>query len=302
MPTIYAIGETIYDIIFKNGQPEAARPGGSMLNTAVSLGRCGLKVEMITELGADKIGRTVIEFLTANGVATSFVHPVEGLKTPVALAFLDEMGNAEYSFYIKYPENRLNIDWPEPVKGDVVLFGAFYSIDPAIRSEVAGFVRKARQNSAFIFHDPNIRRNHLGETRKLMGFVDENFALADVVRGSDEDFENLFGLTDGTKIFELVRQAGCKYLILTGNSKGVEFFSEGLQFHIPAKKITIVSTIGAGDSFNAGFIYGLVKNGLAGSDLSKASEGTWREFIGYGVSFASEVCGSYDNYIPLNFT
>ena len=42
MRKIYAIGETVFDIIFKNGQPQAAKPGGAMLNSAVSLGRMGL--------------------------------------------------------------------------------------------------------------------------------------------------------------------------------------------------------------------------------------------------------------------
>lgn len=297
MPSVFTIGETIYDIIFEHGQPVAARPGGSMLNTAVSLGRCGLKVEMITELGQDKVGQTVLDFLVANGVSTSFIEQIDGFKTPIALAFLDEKGNANYSFYFKYPESRLNSGWPEVQKGDVVLFGAFYSIDPAIHQKIIGFVKQARQIGAFILYDPNIRKNHLGETRKLMGFVEENFALADIVRGSDEDFENLFGLTDGKKVFERIRAAGRKYLIYTRSSQGAEFFSDNLQLYVPAAKIKVVSTIGAGDSFNAGIIYGLVGKGLAGSALRLVSREQWKELVGFGVTFATQVCGSYDNYI-----
>ena len=300
MPIIYAIGETIYDIIFEHDQPKAAKAGGSMLNTAVSLGRCGLKVEMITELGQDQAGQIVLEFLMTNGVSTSYAVPAQGLKTPIALAFLDEKGNASYSFYFKYPENRLNLSWPLPKKGDVVLFGAFFSLDPAIRLKIIGFVKKAKQNGAFILYDPNIRKNHLGEARKLMGFVEENFAMADIVRGSDEDFENLFGLTDGKKVFERISSAGCKYLIYTRASQGAELFSDSVQIHVPAAKIQVVSTIGAGDSFNAGIIFGLVSKGLAGSDLSMVSRETWMELIGFGITFAADVCGSYDNYISAS--
>lgn len=297
MQTIFAIGETIYDIIFENGQPRAARPGGSMLNTAVSLGRCGMKVEMITELGRDKVGQTVLDFLSANGVSTSFVVPGDGFKTPIALAFLDEQGNADYSFYIKYPENRLNLSWPEPQKGDVVLFGAFYSLDPVIHHKIAEFVKKAKQNGALILYDPNIRKNHLGETRKLMGFIGENLSLADIVRGSDEDFENLYGITDGEKVFDRVRETGCRFLIYTRSSKGADFFSDRFQAHVPARQIRVISTIGAGDSFNAGIIYGLVNHALTGTDLSLVSLPAWVELIGFGVTFAADVCGSYDNYI-----
>ncbi len=200
MPTIFTIGETVYDIIFKNGQPEAARAGGSMLNSAVSLGRCGLKVEMITELGDDQVGKFVLDFLGNNGVSTSFIKPVGGFKTPVSLAFLDGSGNASYSFYKHYPENRLNMEWPEPKRGDVVLFGSFYSLDQAIRDRIISFVKKAKHNGALIIYDPNIRKNHLAEIRGLMHLVEENIALADIVRGSDEDFENLFGMTDSEKI------------------------------------------------------------------------------------------------------
>jgi fructokinase len=300
MNSVYTIGETIYDIIFEQGQPVAARPGGSMLNTAVSLGRCGLKVEMITELGMDKVGQTVLGFLAENGVSASFIQPVDGFKTPVALAFLDEQGNAQYSFYIKYPENRLEISWPGPKKGDIVLFGAFYSLDPAIRQKISGFVKKAKRNDAFIMYDPNIRKSHLGEIRQLMGFIEENFALADIVRGSDEDFENLFRLTDGEKVFEKIRAAGCKYLIYTRNSQGAELYSDTVRVHIPARKIQVVSTIGAGDSFNAGIIYGLVSKGLTLSDLSLVSRETWIELLGFGVTFAADVCQSFDNYISID--
>ena len=300
MPIIFTIGETIYDIIFKQGQPVAARPGGSMLNSAVSLGRCGLNVEMITELGRDKVGQIVLDFLAENGVSTSFIQPVDGFKTSIALAFLDEKGNANYSFYIKYPESRLNSGWPQTEKGDVVLFGAFYSLDPTIHQEIIRFVKQARQNGAFIIYDPNIRKNHLGETRKLMGFVEENFTMANIMRGSDEDFDNLFGLTDGKKVFERIRATGCKYLIYTRSNQGAEFYSDSIQLHIPAANIQVVSTIGAGDSFNAGIIYGMVRNGLTGSDLTLVSQETWKELIGFGVTFASDVCTSYDNYISAD--
>jgi fructokinase len=301
MNLVYTIGETIYDIIFKQGQPVAARPGGSMLNTAVSLGRCGLKVEMITEVGADKAGQIVLDFLMENGVSTSYVRPLDGFKTPIALAFLDENGNATYSFYSKYPESRLDLNWPEPTKGDVVLFGAFYSLDPAIRQKISRIVKNAKHNGAFIVYDPNIRKNHLKETKGYMSYVEENFAMADIVRGSDEDFENLFGLTEGEEVFERIRATGCNYLIYTRNSRGAELFSDKARVNVPAAKIQVVSTIGAGDSFNAGIIYGLVSKGLTESDLSKVTRETWMELIGFGVTFAADVCGSYDNYISASF-
>jgi len=74
MARVFSIGETVYDIIFKNAQPIAAKAGGSTLNTSVSLGRLGLNVNFVSDLGKDMIGDTILRFLTANGVATSYIE------------------------------------------------------------------------------------------------------------------------------------------------------------------------------------------------------------------------------------
>ena len=67
-PTVYCIGETVLDIIFSEGRPESAVPGGSMLNSAVSLARSGLKVELISEYGNDPPGDIIADFLQKNNV------------------------------------------------------------------------------------------------------------------------------------------------------------------------------------------------------------------------------------------
>ena len=299
MPTIFTIGEAIYDIIFQNGRPTAAKPGGSMLNTAVSLGRCGLNVEMITEIGDDQVGGIVMDFLHENGVSTSFIQPVDGFKTPVSLAFLDKYGNARYSFYKNYPEDRLNLEWPLATRGDVVLFGSFYSLDKAVHAKIISFIKKSKANGATIIYDPNIRKNHLEEIKNLMHIVEENISLADIIRGSDEDFENLFGLKESEKVFHRIKSSGCRHLFYTQGAEGAELLSDGLRLHVPSGKIDVVSTIGAGDAFNAGIIFGIVNKGIVVDELVDISKETWSELIGFGINFASDVCQGFDNYISM---
>jgi fructokinase len=296
MPTIFTLGETVYDIIFDHDQPKAAKAGGSMLNTAVSLGRCGLKVEMITELGDDRVGRIILDFLKENGVSVSFIKPSSAFKTPVSLAFLDAKGNAGYSFYKNYPVDRLNFPWPVAGRGDVVLFGSFYSLDQDIRAKIISFVKKSKQNGALVIYDPNIRKNHLGEVRKLMHLVEENIALADIVRGSDEDFENLFDLNRSDGVLQKLMAMGCGCLVFT-RKEGAELLCGDLNIRVPAREITVVSTIGAGDSFNAGIIYGLVSRNLTGLDPGRIRGEQWKEIIAHGIDFASDVCQGYENYI-----
>ena len=86
MARIFTIGETVYDIIFKNSQPIAAKAGGSMLNTSVSLGRLGLDVNFVSDLGKDVIGDNIIRFLSENGVSTGCIERYDNRKTAIAIA------------------------------------------------------------------------------------------------------------------------------------------------------------------------------------------------------------------------
>lgn len=299
MPTVYAIGETVYDIIFRHDQPVAARPGGAMLNSAVSLGRCGTRVEMITELGDDRVGKLVFDFLKANEVSTTYTRPIPGLKTPVSLAFLDKQGNAHYTFYKNYPEQRLHIIWPEAGSGDIVLFGSFYSLQPTVHEKIVSFLKKSREKGALVIYDPNIRNNHLEEIRGLMRSVEENISLADIVRGSDEDFENLLGLKDFDEIFKHIGKLGCRRLIITRGKYGAELISDKNKLHVPAGEINVISTIGAGDAFNAGIIFGIITRGIIVDDLVNIKQEIWTELIRFGINFAGDVCRRYDNYISV---
>src|SRR5659263_215264 len=140
MRKIYGIGETVLDIIFKEGQPQAAKAGGSVLNSIVSMGRMGLPVSFISEYGADDVGKLIDNFLLANGVDTSSVHRYQQGSTALALAFLDDRNDAHYTFYKDYPGKRLDIDFPAIEPDDIVQCGSFYAIWPEIREKFKIFV------------------------------------------------------------------------------------------------------------------------------------------------------------------
>ena len=101
---IYTIGETVIDLIFKNMQPQAAKVGGSALNTSVSLGRLGNQVSFISEIGADEFGAWCTQFLAENGVDTAHLVQYSDKKTSLAIAFLNEQNDAHYQFYKEFTE------------------------------------------------------------------------------------------------------------------------------------------------------------------------------------------------------
>jgi fructokinase len=300
MRKIYGIGETVLDIIFKNGQPQAAKAGGSVLNSVVSMGRMGLPVSFISEYGSDDVGDLIDNFLRDNGVETTSVHRFKDGNTALAMAFLNEKNDASYTFYKKFPAKRLDIKFPEISKDDIVQCGSFYAIWPEIRDKFKKFISDAKKNGALILYDPNFRASHLDELDILKPLIIENMKMATYVRGSDEDFKNIFGANSADEAWDIVRKY-CKSLVYTANVEGVYVRTTSYSGKFPVKKITPVSTIGAGDNFNAGMLTSIYTNKITGDQLSEIGEKEWSKIITSAVDFATHVCLSYENYISVEF-
>jgi len=300
MRKIYGIGEAVLDIIFKNNQPQAAKAGGSVLNSVVSMGRMNLPVSFISEYGKDDVGTLIDDFLKSNGVDSSCVHRFSDGSTAIALAFLNEKNDANYSFYKNFPAKRLDINFPVINKDDIVQCGSFYAIWPEIREKFKKFISSAKDNGALILYDPNFRPTHLSDLDTLRPLIIENMKMTSLLRGSDEDFKNIFGANTPDEAWEVV-QKYCKCLVYTANVEGVYVRTTSFSGKFPVHKITPVSTIGAGDNFNAGMITAIYRNNYGGDRLEKLGEKEWSKIITSGVDFATHVCMSYENYISEEF-
>ncbi|MFC2115667.1 carbohydrate kinase [Bacteroidota bacterium] len=300
MRKIYGFGETVFDIIFKDGQPVAAKPGGSVLNAFVSLGRLGWNPRFISEYARDEVGALIDSFLVENGVQTGFVSRFDMGKSALALAFLDGDNNASYSFYKDFPDERLQ-ELPSDLDvGDIILFGSIYANTSEVRDSILKFLEMGKEKGALIVYDPNFRKAHLPELEKLKPMIIENIAYADIVRGSDEDFQLIFGIEDAEEAARLI-DTRSRLLIYTQNSGDVRILYKSHQLEIPVEKIDAVSTIGAGDNFNAGIIHFLLNNGTTRQDIKEMSTTDILMMARTGVQFASHVCQNYDNYIDRQF-
>jgi fructokinase len=299
MRKIYAIGETVLDIIFKNGQPQAAKAGGAMLNSTVSLGRIGLPVFLISEYAGDNVGNIIDNFLMENGVDTGFIDHFKEGKTKLALAFLNERNDANYTFYQDYPEKRLNIDFPVLRKDDIILCGSIYAITGEIRDKFTKLIGAAKENGAIVIYDPNFRPTHSSDLATLKPLIVENMQAAKLIRGSDEDFKNIFGANTPDEAWNVVKKY-CNCMVYTANSEGVYVRTVGYSGKFAVKAIKPVSTIGAGDNFNAGMMAAIYKNQISIDDLDRMGEEAWSKVVSMGVDFASNVCMSYENYISTD--
>lgn len=301
MRKVIGIGETILDIIFQNEQPTAAVPGGSVFNGIISLGRMNVDVCFISEIGNDKVGNIIKRFMEENNVSTKHINIFPDGKSPVSLAFLNDKNDAEYLFYKDYPKQRLDIAYPTINEDDILIFGSFYALNPVLRDKMTELLDYAKERRAIIYYDPNFRSTHKYEAMKLAPAIIENLEYADIVRGSDEDFINLYNLEDVDKIYKNKVQFYCPNFICTSGNRSISLRTKQITKEYSVEAINAVSTIGAGDNFNAGIIYGLLKYNIGYHELNTLSEEMWDKIVQCGKDFSAEVCKSYSNSISLNF-
>ena len=303
MRKVIGIGETILDIIFKDEQPIGAVPGGSVFNGVISLGRAGVKAAFISETGNDRVGRKIIKFLEDNHVDATSMNVYPESKSPISLAFLDEKNDAEYIFYKDHPHDQMDFIYPDIQPDDIVMFGSYYAVNPVIRPQVQGFLEYARDKGAILYYDVNFRSSHQNEVVKLNANILENLEYADIVRGSQEDFEVMFNKRDAETVYKAQISFYCKDFIYTQGSRPVEVRGTGgFARQYPATQMQTVSTIGAGDNFNAGFIYGLIKYGITHEMLDAGlTAEQWDGLINLAQQFSANVCQSINNSIDQDF-
>ena len=269
MRKVIGIGETILDIIFRGEQPSAAVPGGSVFNGIVSLGRMGVNVGFISETGNDRVGNIILQFMRENNIPTNHVNVFPDGKSPVSLAFLNEQSDAEYIFYKDYPKQRLDVLFPKLEEDDIVMVGSYYALNPVLREKILELLDQAREKRAIIYYDPN--------------------------------FLYMYNMQDVDKIYKDKIKFYCPRFVCTAGGDKVSLRTNLVSKEYPIEPLEAVSTIGAGDNFNAGLIYGLLKYDVRYRDLNNLNEEIWDKIIQCGKDFAAEVCQSFSNSVSVEF-
>jgi fructokinase len=266
--------------------------GGSPLNTAVACARLGQPTGFFTQLSTDLFGERLMGFLQRNGVDTRFILRSDA---PSTLAFVERTPQTNrYAFYTRGSADATWAPEPLPQLPEDCRFLHFGSIsllqDPAA-TRIADLVAANRGRRVIVF-DPNVRPSLIADMAAYRARVTGWFALADLVKLSDEDAELL---APGKAVDVLAAQilaAGARAVIVTRGGEGATLWRAGrAALSVAAPRVQVVDTIGAGDTFTAGLSVSLLAHGVEQpAQIGELGDDAWREVMAFAATAAALNC------------
>ena len=259
---LLVVGESLVDIVHRQGGAVDEHPGGSPANVAIGLARLGHPVQFATQFGRDTYGEMVRAHLVQERLLTLTDGSDQAESTSTAKATLDPAGGATYDFELLWDVAGALDE--EPVghlhTGSIAATlepGGSAVVDAALRARATGTVS----------YDPNARPTIMGTPEEVRQRIEQLVGLSDVVKASDEDVEWLYPEATPDQIMELWGRLGPELVIVTRGGQGalVLLPRTGERLVAEATRTTVIDTVGAGDSFMSGLISGLLDAGLVGS-------------------------------------
>lgn len=264
--------------------------GGAVFNTSIALGRLGVRTGMLTGLSNDMFGQQLAEALKASHVDTKHVITSE---RPTTLAFVRlQDGHATYSFFDENSAGRMLAidDLPEVSEEVSSLYFGGISLASLPGADTYAALLEREGPSRAVMMDPNIRAQFIQDIDEYRARLDRMMALADIVKVSDEDLNWMVqpSLSLREKV-EIVLRSGPSIVILTRGGEGATgFLADGTEVNVPAARVEIVDTVGAGDTFNAGVLAKLYELGaLQKSKLKSLSPDVLRQALEHGARVAA---------------
>lgn len=263
---ILCCGEALIDMVpAEMDGATVLRPlsGGAIFNTAISLGRLGVKTALVSGVSTDLFGQQLAQELENSQVATDFLVRSDRPNTLAFVQLVD--GHATYTFYDEASAGRmLTVDnFASPTADTAALY--FGGISLCIEPAAEAYEKFCTSNTdKTIMIDPNIRPSFITDRVAYLERINRMLAVADIVKVSDEDLDWLIeGAANSMEKLAQLKFLGPKIAIMTRGSQGaVALIGDGTEASVPATKVTVADTVGAGDTFNAGFLADLSKNGL----------------------------------------
>ncbi|MFF5503473.1 carbohydrate kinase [Streptomyces roseolus] len=239
------IGECVADVVREPGAADVVHPGGSPANVAYGLARLGRATTLLTQLADDSAGRLIAGHLTGAGVRLALGGAPA--RTPSAVVSLDGSGRATYAFDIAWTLSAEEPPaTPEPVRH--VHLGSIAAVTDPGAATVLALTERLRA-TATVSYDPNVRPALMGERAAAVARVERCVALADVVKASDEDLAWLHPGEPPEAVAARWLALGPSVVLVTRGGEGALAVTRRHTVTAGATPVSVVDTVGAGDSF-----------------------------------------------------
>lgn len=289
---IVCCGEALIDMLPREtaaGESAfAPYAGGAIFNTAIALGRLGISTGFFTGLSDDMFGDILRETLKAANVDFS---PCATLPLHTTLAFVKLVdGHASYAFFDENTAGRMITIDHLPALDDsceALHFGAISLIPEPCGSTYEALMRRENEKRVISF-DPNIRPGFIRDREAHLARMNRMAAMSDIIKFSDEDLAwfGMDGDHDALAAEWLTR--GPKLVLITKGAAGAIGYTRGHKVEVAGERVTVVDTVGAGDTFDAGVLASLKLNDrLTKKSVASLDEGAVRDALALGARAAA---------------
>ncbi|WLR96657.1 carbohydrate kinase family protein [Shinella sumterensis] len=278
LPRTTTLGEDAY----------APYAGGAIFNTAIALGRLGVPTGFFTGLSDDMMGDILRKTLRESGVDYSYCAT---LSRPTTVAFVKLVdGHATYAFYDEGTAGRMITEAELPALGDTceaLHFGAISLIPEPCGTTYEALLEREHEKRV-ISLDPNIRPGFIKDKDAHMARIRRMAAMADIVKFSDEDLA-WFGLDgDEDALARYWLHHGARLVVVTRGADGAVGYTAEHKVTVPSERVSVVDTVGAGDTFDAGVLASLkMQNLLTKQQVAKLDEEQIAKALALGAKAAA---------------
>lgn len=285
---IVVAGEALIDLVIAPSGGVETSLGGAPYNTARACGRLGAETAFVGALSVDRFGTMLTSRLEEDGVETAFAPRVD-VPTTLAAAELDDRGAASYRFYVD-GTSAPALTSPPDVRGDVLFAGGLGLVFAPMADTIEAMVADA--GTSMVMIDVNCRPRTIADRGQYVARVARILARTDVVKVSDDDLRYLAPDQEPIAAARRLLDDGARVVLFTAGGAGAHVLTARHERFVPAEPVAVVDTVGAGDTFGAGFMTAWTTSSGAGGDLHDFDDiDRLVDAASFGAHVAAVVCG-----------
>lgn len=239
--------------------------GGAELNLAIGCARLGLRAGWISRLGNDEFGKYIKTFARGEGIDVSEVKLMDDYPTSLNFKEIMEDGGVRTFYYrdksptLSMTTKDLDEEYFQQAK-ILHITGVFAAVDPNNVEILNQAIKLAKKHGLKISFDPNIRLR-LWSKEEAKQVLSKILPHVDILLAGQEEMDIIMGESDPLRIIEQAKELGVSYVAIKQGADGAVGYHDGKIVEAsPVQASKVVDTVGAGDGFNAGILYGLLQN------------------------------------------